>query len=126
MWRKYSISKGRAIQHRPLFIFDRKEFGDEVYYRVVCSHSGSEVKEWLSKTQLMKDWREMVLKYELKCKEVSELGRVGEEGEERVVECSVKEGKFRYKFRDRQGVILDVDSNFFIQFQKLPHLVRFL
>jgi hypothetical protein len=127
MWRKYSITKGRGeIPHRPLFIFDRKDVGREVYYRVVCSHSDREVKEWLPETLLSKDWQEMVEKFELKCKTVTHLPLESQESEEKVLECIVNGNKIMYRFRDRKGVIVEVDSNFFIQFQKLPHLLRFL
>jgi hypothetical protein len=68
----------------------------------------------------------MVEKFELKCKAVTHLPLESQESEEKVLECIVNGNKIMYRFRDRKGVIVEVDSNFFIQFQKLPHLLRFL
>jgi hypothetical protein len=109
-----------------LFIFEKKQIGEEVYYRLVCSHAGREIKEWLPLATIGKNHREMVDKYEQRCKAISHLPLLTQENEEKILDCTVNGNRIIYKFQDRQGVIVEVDSNFFIIFQKLPPLLHFL
>lgn len=63
MWRKYSLSSSRKVEHRPHLIFEKKEIGRDVFYRVVCHHHGREVKEWLTKEFLTENNKDLLDKF---------------------------------------------------------------